>query len=548
MKSNNMLRAILVVFCVLLPLAAFGQNIITVTDADLSGDVVWTSDNTYVLDGFVFVGDGETLTIEAGTVVKGKPGQAENASALIIARGGRIFAEGTPTNPIIFTAEADDVTNLDDLPLDARGLWGGVIVLGKARLNSNPGETAIEGIPTTEPRGIYGGTDDADDSGIIRYVSIRHGGSDIGSGNEINGLTFGGVGSGTTVEYVEVFNNQDDGFEFFGGTVQARYLVSAFNGDDAFDYDEGFRGKGQFWFAVLAEDTGNRGCECDGGTNPEDGTPYAVPTLANLTFIGSGASSANADNDYALILRDNAGGKWYNSIFHDFVGHALEIEDLASGQDSRARLETSDVGIEGNIFGSFGAGALSNDAFAAAYLEDAAQGNRWTDPQLRSISRTNDGGLDPRPASGSPALSGARNLADAWFVATDYVGAFGTVNWAADWTFIGAANILTSAGGILDTAIEPVSEEIPARFALRQNYPNPFNPSTTIEFQLDRTQAVRLAVFDMLGREVDLIVDDMQPAGHYRVEFDGSALASGTYLYVLQTEAGQAVRTMALLK
>ncbi len=543
-------RSTLLLVLLLIPFAAFGQDVITVTDADLTGDVVWTSDNTYVLDGFVFVGDGETLTIEAGTVVKGKPGQGENASALIIARGGKIFAEGTPTNPIVFTAEADDVTDPDDLPLDARGLWGGVIILGKAVLNSSPGESAIEGIPTSESRGIYGGTDDDDDSGVFRYVSIRHGGTDIGSGNEINGLTMGGVGRGTTIEFVEVFNNEDDGFEWFGGTVNARYLVSAFNGDDAFDYDEGFRGNGQFWFAVQAEDDGNRGCECDGGTDPEDGTPYAIPTLANLTFIGSGASSSNADNDYAVILRDNAGGKWYNSIFHDFVGTAVEIEDLASGQDSRARLEAGDIVIQNNLFGTFGAGALSDDAFTIDYLTAAAQNNRQADPQLRGISRTTDGGLDPRPAPGSPALTGAQNLEDDWFIETEYVGAFGDTNWAATWTFIAELNILTSEGadGDIGTAIEPETDAVPTSFSLGQNHPNPFNPSTTIEFRLDRTQRARLAVYDVLGREVAVLVDGTQTAGSYRVTFDGAGLTSGTYLYVLETASGGATRTMSFIK
>ena len=164
-------------------------------------------------------------TIEAGTVIKGQPGQGENASALVVARGGKIFAEGTATNPIIFTSTADDVTDPNDLPLDARGLWGGVIILGKASLNSSPGETPIEGIEVTETRGLYGGSDDADNSGVFRYVSIRYGGTDIGAGNEINGLTMGGVGSGTVIDHVEVANNADDGFEWFGGTVNASHLV-----------------------------------------------------------------------------------------------------------------------------------------------------------------------------------------------------------------------------------------------------------------------------------------------------------------------------------
>ena len=161
----------------MLPLAALA-NTITVTDDSINAaeNVTWTSDNEYLLDGFVFVEDGAVLTIEAGTVIKGKPGQGENASALIIARGGKIMAEGTAQNPIIFTAESDDVNDLNDIPFGTSGLWGGVIVLGKARINTATGEGNIEGIPSDEIRGAYGGNDDSDNSGVIRYVSIRHGG------------------------------------------------------------------------------------------------------------------------------------------------------------------------------------------------------------------------------------------------------------------------------------------------------------------------------------------------------------------------------------
>src|SRR5690606_39227492 len=179
----------------------------------------------------------------------------------------------------------------DDLTTDDRGLWGGVILLGRASLNVAGGEEQIEGLPESDVRGTYGGDDDDDDSGVMRYVSIRHGGARIAPDNEINGLTMGGVGRGTTIEHVEVFANQDDGFEWFGGTVNTRYLVAAFCGDDSFDYDEGFRGKGQFWFALQAGDDAGSGGEFDGGTTPEDGQPYAIPTVYNMTLIGSGAAS-----------------------------------------------------------------------------------------------------------------------------------------------------------------------------------------------------------------------------------------------------------------
>jgi hypothetical protein len=426
-----------------LPSLAAAETV-QVTDASIlpGQSVTWTYGNTYVLNGFVFVDSSATLTIQAGVVVKGKPGQGANASALIVARGGKIYANGTSTRPIIFTAEADDPDKPDDLAANARGLWGGVIVLGRARLNSSPGQTNIEGIPTTEPRGKFGGPDDSDNSGVIRYVSIRHGGSVIGANNEINGLTLGGVGSGTTVEYVEVYNNADDGFEFFGGTVDTRYLVSVFNDDDSFDYDEGWRGKNQFWFALQDPAAGNRGGECDGGTTPEDGTPYAIPQIYNATLVGSGASSSNSASDIAVILRDNAGGKWYNSIFTEFFGKGVDVEDLASGEDSRARLDAGDLVLANNIWYGFGAGntlaAIAPQAYVQAHLN--ANNNRIADPMLTRIDRNVFKNLDPRPKAGSPALSGAATPTDAFFTPTTYVGAFGAKNWMEGWTVLFPAN------------------------------------------------------------------------------------------------------------
>src|SRR5690606_33449452 len=193
--------------------------------------------------------------------------------------------------------------------------------------------------------------------------SIRHGGARIAPDNEINGLTLGGVGRGTTIEYVEVLANQDDGFEWFGGTVDTRYLVAAFCGDDAFDYDEGFRGKGQFWFAIQADDDAGSGGEFDGGTTPEDGQPYAIPVIHNLTLIGSGAGGTTASNDFAMNIRDNAGGKFYNSIFTDFFGRAVQVEDLASGEDSWSRLQADELVLQNNLFWGFGAGSSPEDLF-----------------------------------------------------------------------------------------------------------------------------------------------------------------------------------------
>ena len=548
-----MLRKImLAVGTALLPTIALAATI-DVTDADIpvGGNVEWTADNEYVLNGLVFVSEGSSLTIQAGTVIKGKPGQGENASALVVARGGKIFAEGTADKPIIFTAEADDVSNPNDLPLDARGLWGGVIILGKASLNSQPGETPIEGIPTTEPRGIYGGDDDGDNSGVFRYASIRHGGTDIGAGNEINGLTMGGVGSGTVIEYVEVYNNQDDGFEWFGGTVNTKYLVSAFNGDDAYDYDEGFRGKGQFWFVIQDAETGNRAGEHDGGTTPEDGTPYATPAIYNATYIGSGELSTNGDNDVVLKIRDNAGGKYHNSIFTDFAGEAVDIEDLESGEDSRARLEAGDLVLADNIWWGFGVGndlaAIAPDQFAADHL--AANNNQVVNPLLSGISRSQDGGLDPRPQTGSPALSGGGTIPnDGFYTQVSYVGAFGDELWTSGWTFLAAVGIMPNEMATVIAAESEVSAAIPNAYTLNQNYPNPFNPSTTIAYAIPADGHVELTLFNTLGQQVATLAEGWRMAGSYSVAIDASDLSAGTYFYHLRVGDQVLHRKMTLLK
>ena len=208
---------------------------ITISNNVGVGEVYWASDNTYHLDGGVFVDAGTTLYIEAGTVIKGMPGVGQESSYLCVARGAKLYAEGTADAPIIFTFEQDPLDG--SVPLTTRGQWGGLIVLGYATLNSIPGESAVEGIPTNDPRGIYGGNNDTDNSGVISYVSIRHGGTEIGAGNEINGLTLGGVGSETSINNVEVIANMDDGIEFFGGTVSIQHAFVSACGDDSFDYD-----------------------------------------------------------------------------------------------------------------------------------------------------------------------------------------------------------------------------------------------------------------------------------------------------------------------
>ncbi len=397
-----------------------------------TGTVTWTKDNHYLLDGFVFVNDGQVLTIEPGTVIRAKTGQGSHASALIVARGGRIIASGTSDNPIIFTVEGDDLKG--SIPLKARGLWGGVILLGNGPVNTLSGESNIEGIPISEPRGIYGGYDADDNSGILEYVSIRHGGTNIGEGNEINGLTLGGVGRQTTINHIEIVSNADDGVEFFGGTVDCRNMVVAFCGDDAFDFDEGYSGKCQFLLAILDEDLSDHAAEHDGGPMNGSGKPYSRPEIYNATYIGGGLENPS----YLVYFDTSSGGIYRNSVFlHARMGIGIEATDRGS---SYLQMENGNLGFSNNVFND----VEHNDKDSIiAYFGTGLSGD-MTDPGTYFTGHTNlidDDGItyDSIPYNLLPVTTIFSNMADyssAWFENVTYKGAFGSNNWLQGWSLL----------------------------------------------------------------------------------------------------------------
>ncbi|MCB9217922.1 MAG: T9SS type A sorting domain-containing protein [Ignavibacteriales bacterium] len=541
------------------PTIEAGTRIITDSDIPVGSTVTFSSDTVYVLSGMVFVDSLATLTIEAGTLIKAEDGQDTEASGLVVTRDGKIYAEGTAERPIIFTSINDNMDG--NLAYDDRGEWAGVVLLGRS-ITNNGEIKSVEGVNEIDPvRARYGSEtpDENHSSGVFRYVSIRHTGINVGSstGNEIQGLTCGAVGAGTVIEYVESYASGDDGFEFFGGTANTRYLVSAFCSDDAFDWDQGFNGKHQFWFAIQAPDAAGRIAEMDGAGGNEQGTPYAMPKLSNVTYIGPGLDATpEGDGGQALIFRDNTGGFYYNSIITDFNGFegglGVTVEDIDNSgekvEDSRKRFEAGELGMMNNIWYGFGAGntitEFSDQDFVQSYLSDAANGNRVVDPMLKGISRETDGGLDPRPSNGSPALSGSMEVGDDWFVKTSYVGAFGGNNWLLGWTALDQLGYTDNLTAVEETFIK----QIPNSFELAQNYPNPFNPSTTITFALPKSSEVQLNVYNILGEQVAQLVNEVKNAGTYSINWDASNLASGTYIYRLQAGNNVIVNKMILLK
>lgn len=242
----------------------------------LTADETWDANRVYFLQGRVVVPSGVTLTILPGAIIKGKTGVETQASALVVARGGRIIANGTADQPIIFTSELDDIeigekvgTTLSKTDNEK---WGGVIICGNAPSSTENGDTEgnIEGIPADLGYGEYGGSDAMDDSGILNYVSIRHGGTLIGENNEINGLTLGGVGNGTTISNIEIYATLDDGIECFGGTVNISDALVFFQGDDGIDLDQNYSGTISGFAVVHGDGVGtDEGLEIDG---PEGST------------------------------------------------------------------------------------------------------------------------------------------------------------------------------------------------------------------------------------------------------------------------------------
>lgn len=427
-------------------LVAFGSQAFAATvnvSGRITADTTWSASDTYLLNGYVFVANNATLTIEPGTVIKAKVSSGAGAAALVITRGSKIQAVGTADQPIIFTSELDQLNG--NLTASDTGLWGGLVILGKASINSRwdsnvvaaPIEDEVEGFSVTgdDVQLIkFGGTEDTDNSGTIKYVSIRHGGAVVGTANEINGLTLGGVGSGTTIDYIEVFANKDDGIEFFGGTVNASHLVLAFGNDDGLDFDQGYRGSVQFVFSIqtdISSDRGDKGIEWDGATSPLTATPKASVTVANGTFIGIGGSGAA---NTAVNIRDNVEAKLYNSIFVNFAkGLHIESDVGTPLPNIKSNLWWSHVSANNTAAGLSVTG--TNILDPVAYWTDAANNNMIADPMLRGISYTANRGLDPRPATGSAALTGTvETLSGTGLTQVAYKGAFSESNWAAGWT------------------------------------------------------------------------------------------------------------------
>ncbi len=352
-----------------------------VKSGDITANETWSSDSIYELKGKVVVNSGATLTIQPGTIIKGQEGAETNASALVVARGGKLMAEGTADNPIIFTTINDNIkvgekmgTNLSRTDNEQ---WGGVVILGNAPISAEKGDTEanIEGIPAGAGYGLYGGTVADDNSGVIKYVSIRHGGISIGDGNELNGMTLGGVGSGTTIDHVEIFATLDDGIEFFGGTVNVTNALVYWQGDDGLDVDQNYSGTISNFAVYHGEGVGtDEGLEIDG---PE-GQTYVdgLFTMTNGTLVSDGIEGSSAD------LKSKAQGTIENVYFKgytndNFIKLRTSFEDFCGAVKSDAYTyytnATPTLVIKNSEFGNTAATDTLLNVYTAS-VQSAAEG------------------------------------------------------------------------------------------------------------------------------------------------------------------------------
>jgi hypothetical protein len=458
----------------------------TVLPNKITSNTTLKTGTDYQINGYTYVMSGATLTIEPGVHVYASEGTGASASALIITRGGKIDAKGTASRPIVFEPVSAQTSELGP---DDTGMWGGIIVLGKGVLNSNKAGTWTGSYPTQDVEGMlpasgdetlinFGGSDNADTSGTLSYVSIRHGGVVLSEGNEINGLTLGGVGSGTKIDHIEVFANKDDAIEIFGGAVNLDHVVCAFSYDDSLDLDEGYQGQVQYLFAIqraivdnagTITDQGDKGGEWDGADYPNNGTPEMLVKLANATFIGLGnnvqdsnaSAPSAAISNTALNIRANGAAEVYNSVFAGYV-KMLQIDATYKNQNGEtvsddsqiARFNDGDIKFGGNVWFSSteanntaaglqvsGSTKLTNDAFFTS------NNNQIANPGITISRIAGSHALDVTPASNSASVTGTKATLPSGFEATTYSGAFKSdYNWAVGWTKLSEDGYFTNEG------------------------------------------------------------------------------------------------------
>jgi hypothetical protein len=389
-----------------------GPSQVEVVSGTITEDMTMKAGNEYLLRGGVFVGDdvNETvLTIEPGVTIYG---ESATKGMLVITRNSKIMAQGTATAPIVMTSDKETGQR-------SRGDWGGLIINGKAPLNTGS-EAYGEG-----GTGYYGGTDPHDNSGVLRYVRVEFAGREISPDNELNGIAFQGVGDGTTVEYVQVHMNKDDGIEFFGGTCNIKYAVLTGIADDCFDWTDGWTGKAQFIVAQQYGDDADQGFECDNNGENNTAEPYSSPTIYNFTLIGA---PNGPESDIGVLLREGTKGHLHNGIIMGFGEYGLDIDH----QQTFDNITNGELVLNNCLFyGNAEAFATDDDGFDEQNFATATMNGNQTASQNPVVDPYNLSSPNFKPQGQALNHSHKAPPGDGFF---DNVSFIGGVDPANDWT------------------------------------------------------------------------------------------------------------------
>ncbi len=410
------------------PTTPTADNIVVV-DQPIATNTNWTADKKYLVKGFIEVENGVTLTIAPGTVVLG---HKATKGTLIINRGAKLDAVGTPTQPIVFTSAEPAGSR-------APGDWGGIIMCGRAPINLAGGTGVVEG----GVEAVFGGNDPADNSGRLKYVRIEFPGIAFQENNEINGLTLAGVGSGTEIDHVQVSYSGDDSFEWFGGTVNNKYLVAFAGLDDDFDMDNGYSGKLQFGVVLRhpnqADISGSNGLEHDNDANGSSATPFTSPVITNISIFGPLATSSttiNSNYKRANHLRRNTHTKVFNSVFAGFPTGLL-----IDGSACEANADAGDLKVRNNVYSGVGTltAVVSGSTWnISSFFTSNGNTQLTNNSELGVVDAFNLSSPNFTLTSGSILATGASftdtEVQDGFFTTVPYKGAFGTEDWTAGWT------------------------------------------------------------------------------------------------------------------
>ena len=399
-----------------------------IVTGSITGAENWTSNNYYVLRGAVFVEDGATLNIAAGTRVIGESG---SVGTLIVKRGGRLNAIGTRTAPIVFTS---------DQPVGSRnrGDWGGIIVNGRAPVNIEGGEGVGEA-----DTGVYGGNQPNDDSGSLRYVRVEFAGVEFSPDNELNGIAFQGVGRGGSYDFIQVHMNRDDGLEWFGGTADIKHAVVSNAADDSFDWTFGWSGRAQFIALHQRGDDADRGIEADNNEFSNNLLPRSNPQIYNITLCGDPDRNEGAESSIAMTLRRGTAFTIRNFLVTGFKTSGPQVETSNTATTAQIDNGTSQMGA--GVMWNIGAGtaAAAVHSSIAAYVNNGRFSSIRVneDPGVSTTGCANHENPNFQP-SGVATLAGGQLAPiqppnDGFFETVTFIGAVPPApadNWMTGWT------------------------------------------------------------------------------------------------------------------